>query len=243
MAKQLDLAPSALSELISGRRRLSPERASQVANKLGLESRESEYFFLLAQLEQARDFTIKESILKRLQALKPLSKIQALDLDAFKAISDWYHLAILHLCDQKNFVLTAKEASARLGISTFEAEAAIERLIRLDALTQDESGALVRAKNVFANSAIPNEALRRFHRQTLEKAIASIDEQLPQEKFIGSETFAINASRIEEANEILEECFSRMVQLFETDSNKTDVYHLGIQFFRLTRPLTKGTQL
>jgi uncharacterized protein (TIGR02147 family) len=83
-------------------------------------------------------------------------------------------------------------------------------------------------------STVPNEALRRFHRQMLGKAVESIDTQTPQEKIIGSETFAISEDVLEEANQLAEEFFQKMAQLRKKSKNPTQVYHLGVQFFNLT---------
>lgn len=241
MAKNLDVSPSTLSEMIRGKRNLSVERAMQIAAKLGLDSAESEYFCLLVQRGQVKDPGMQEIIQKRMQSLNPeASKINNLSVDLFRMIADWYHSAILHLCDLKDFNFKSTEIAQRLGITVFEAEAAIERLLRLELLSIDENGHAVRTNDFLAEATIPNESLRKFHKQTLEKAIDSLQSQTPSEKLMRTETITIDPALLPQADQLMEEFVAKLNLLFKKSENKTDVYHLGIQFFNLTKKRSRS---
>jgi hypothetical protein len=52
---------------------------------------------------------------------------------------------------------------------------------------------------------------------------------------VGSETFAFSDKHLREANQITEEYFQRMSALAKKPGQKNHVYHLGVQFFNLTK--------
>lgn len=239
-AKALEMAPSMLSEVLKGTKNLSQERALLIARKLGLTSSETEYFSLLIQFESARNPELKATIQARMNQANPKRETHDLSIDAFKMISDWYHLPILELSRLDGFTLTPESVSERLGITKLEADVAIERLERLELLVRDPQGRLVKDRDFWVvNARIPNQALRHYHRQMLEKAIESLETQTPQEKFVGSETFGIDPGQLPEANKIIDRFLTEMSELSARSKKRSEVYHLGTQFFRLTKPKSK----
>ena len=209
LAKQVGLASSTLCEIMKGKGNLSFEAAQRVASRLGLEGRDSEYFCLLVQLEAAKSTESKEAVLNQLKRLSPEQKIHDLSLDHFKVISDWYYAAILELT-YINIKLTPAVISKKLGISKLEAEVALERLLRLELLEVDSKGRLRKTIDyVQANSNIPNEAIRKHYRQTLQKALEAVDTQTPQEKISGTETLPIDVESLPEAKKIIDRFFFR----------------------------------
>lgn len=240
-ARQLELAPSMLSEVLRGKKNLSTSAALKVARKLGLEAREVEYFMQLVQLESTDDPDLKAALAGRIYDVAGQRKVHDFSVDLFKTISDWYHLPILELSRLDGFRLDADRAAGALGISRLEAEVAIERLERLELLKRDRKGRLVKERDLWMISAkVPNESLRRYHRQMLEKAIQSLESQTPSEKFVGSETFGIDPGQLGEAGEIIERFLGEMTQLSKRARKRTAVYHLGTQFFRLSSLATSA---
>src|SRR5258708_36824233 len=94
LARNLTLAPSYLSAILSGKKNLSAERALETAAGLQLNETEREYFCLLVQIESTTDPALKDSLLKRVRQLNPNVGVYDLSLDHFKIISDWPHFAI-----------------------------------------------------------------------------------------------------------------------------------------------------
>jgi uncharacterized protein (TIGR02147 family) len=240
-AQFLGITQAAVSQVLSGKKNLSSETALQVASKLRLGAAETEYFCLLVQLSAAKRPLAKESILNKLNSLNPQRPVRELSVDYFRSISDWYHLVIRNMTEIEGVDFSPKAIAARLGITPLEAEAAIERLCRLELIEKDperEGRYRKTADYVLTQSAVPNEALRAFHRQMMEKAVESLTTQTPREKVVGSETFAIDTGCLEEARRITEEYFQKMLALSRNPSKKTQVFHLGVQFFNVTRGRT-----
>ncbi len=238
MAKKIGISPSMLSALLAGKKKISVERAFEIGKKLKFDKKKNAYFVGLVQLDRAKSPEQKVELLEQLNLQIPQAQTFALHLDHFRMIADWYHLPILEMTQLDHSVLTPSSAATALGISKAEAEAAIDRLLRLDLLEKNRQGQLKKSKSLLrASSDVPNAALRRFHEQMFVKAQQSLHQQSPQEKFVGSETFAFDEKQLKQAEEIFEDCFSRMISLAGSKKSKKQVYHLGIQFFRLTKDI------
>lgn len=237
-AQVLGITQAGVSQVLSGKKNLSSETALQVASRLSLGELETEYFCLLVQLEATKKPLAREAVLKKINVLNPKRPVRELSVDFFRSISDWYPLVIRNMTEIEGVDFTPKAIAKRLGITSLEAETAIERLCRLELIEADPTcpGRYRKTQDyVVAKSAVPSEALRSFHRQMMEKASESLTTQSPQEKVIGSETFAIDTDCLEEARRITEDYFQRMLSLSKSSQKKTQVYHLGVQFFNVTK--------
>jgi len=235
-SKQLALAPGFVSDILNGRKNISIQSISKIVEGLKLNATEATYFNLLVQLESATTQESKLKITKTLESLYATRKSVCLNLDHFRIISDWYHVAILEMATSTDFVLNAVSISKNFEISKLEAQAALDRLLRLDLLELDLSGRYKKTNSsLLAQSEGPNEGLRRFHRQMLQKAIECLETQSNKEKFVGSETVAFDANMLPQVRDALEECFTKIVNIAKKSNKKNSIYHLGIQFFKINK--------
>ncbi len=178
----------------------------------------------------------KALLLEKINSLRSRRDVHSVPLDAFKALADWYHYAIIEGLRMKRFKPTPKNISKRLGISVIEAEVALERLVRLGMIEATEDGGFRQCHNGRkAVSTDSNLALQTFHQQMLEKAISSLSSQTPRERHIGSETFALDLSQIPEAQRRINDFLDDMADFFAGSEKPTEIYHLGVQMFRLSR--------
>ncbi len=234
-ARSLGIDASYLSSLISGKKNLSPELAAQIGIKLGLSGEELEYFTLLADYERTQSPEVKQAIASRLRKLSPQSSPRELSVELFQAISEWYHLPIIALCDTAEFDFNSESVSHYLGISKFQAEAAIERLERLEMIEKDlESGRYTKTIEwpVFS-SPITHGALNRFYQGMLERAGEALRQQPSDELYNGSERFAFDSEQMPEARALTNEYLDKMVALASHGKRKTEAYHLSVQLFNL----------
>ncbi len=233
MALLLGVAPSFLSTVLKGDKNLSFEMANRFAEKLGLNDSDRDYFCLLVQKEATKDPNLRESLAEKVRLANP--NHTDLSVEHFKVISNPLHFSILSATTLTGFEATAKSLAHALAVPQVEVELALERLESLEMIEKNERGFYEKVKaNPRVVSQSPNQALRKFHRETLTKAIDSLETQSPQEKVIGSETFTIDESQIEDFRKLADEFFDRALLLAKKSKKKTQVYHLGIQFFNLS---------
>ncbi len=119
-ASKLQLSPSALSEILNGKRRVSEQLAQKTLNLLGTDPRDQSK---ILQLFKQRHSEILEDSHE--------SNYLELKSDQFQIISKWHHFAILSLAETKGFKASPLWIAKRLGIKVVEAENALERLERL----------------------------------------------------------------------------------------------------------------
>jgi uncharacterized protein (TIGR02147 family) len=189
----------------------------------------------LIQLESTEDPAIRESLLSRLDSIRPGAKMHDLTVDHFRSIADWYCLPILELTMLEGFRFTPVNSARRLGISVAEAEAAIDRLARLGLLERQKNGGYRKTKTYLLFDAKGHpDAIRKFHRGLLQKALAAVEAQPPEERKGRSDVVPIDPRHLPEVEAILDRAAQEIWKLSTQSKRKTRVYALTTQFFNLT---------
>lgn len=235
-AGKLQISNSYLSEVLNNKKMLSVELAFKIALKLDLTDLETQYFCLLVQIDQEKDPAFREAFQDRLKKLNPKNKSHDLSVDVFKTISEWYHLPILELTYLPGFKATPDYVSKKLGISKSEAELALKRLIRLDLIQKVNKGIWKKAHNyLLSESKVSDSAFKHYHKQILEKAIASIDSQSPKERISATDVLAIDSKYLPEIDRLSQEFSSAVMKISERSKIKDTVYALSVHFLNLTK--------
>lgn len=225
-AKLLQMEPSSVSQILSGKRIASQKVVSQICARLSVAP------------EQAQAF--QQEILKRKKRIDTAELAShdyfQVNADIFAVIADWYHYAILELTFVREFKSNPKWIATKLGISATEATLAIERLKRLG-LIEEKNKKLVKTTAHLTNGpdGFTAPALRELQRQLLQKAIDAIDECAPEEKDITSMTMAIDPLKLPEARAKIRNFRRELCGFLETSGHQTRVYNLGVQLFPLSK--------
>ena len=236
-SNQIGVSASMLSEVLNGSKKLSPGKASIIANRLNLESDEERYFIGLVQLDGSGEGSQRDKVLSRLKEIYPRLEMRDLSIDHFHSIADWVCVAGLTLLDGFPGGLTADEIASRLDVSKLAAFEAMERWVRLDLVEMDVKDKYRRtsSEHLMMASQAPQGALKRFHRTMLEKAVISLEKQSNQEKYLGSETLAFDPADLPAIERIVEKAIGQILAKAKTGKKRTSIYHFGFQFFRLTK--------
>jgi uncharacterized protein (TIGR02147 family) len=234
LARDAGISPGLLSGVLRSKRPLSEKRAYQIADRLGWPAPRAKLFGALLRLERASDEKRRSELTVEVAALsRSEASFRRLGIDTFHLISRWYHYAILEATFLDDFVASAEWISRRLGIALVDASAAIARLKRLRLLS-DQNGRLRKTERHITTNDTPSLALRSFHLQMLEKAKLAIRNHPEPSRKISGVTMAIDPRRIPEANERVIR-FRRELMEFLEGGDRTALYHLSIQLFRLDK--------
>jgi uncharacterized protein (TIGR02147 family) len=240
-AHALDVSAAFLSNLFQGKKNLSLETALLVAEKLGYSDAETAQFCQLIQIANAKSSKLKAALTARRESpmTSPAPAFAPLELEAFQALSDWYHYGILVLCECDGFQANSGWIAKRLGIRKEDAEAAIGRLLRLG-LIKHANGTFARTETFIATTSDqPSQALRNHHLQMIEKAKNALQSQSIERRDITGITLAVRADQLPLAKKEIKRFRRRMARLLETPKGD-DVYQLNIQFFSLSHsPLSE----
>ncbi|MBI3555839.1 MAG: TIGR02147 family protein [Deltaproteobacteria bacterium] len=232
-ARDLALPASRLSEVLNGKQGLSRERASGIATTLGFSASESDVFCDLVESQHARGRVNRELAKVRLEKNRINSSFHDLQLDAFQAVSDWYHFALIQLISLPEFKNDPAWISKALGISAVEARDAMERLERLK-LIEVKRGKVTRLQEFVAvNEQTPSSAIRKFHRQVLERAMLALDNQPLEERSFSAIFVPIDKQRMVEAKRWIKNFRRRFCRKLDAGDANNSVYCLSVQFFNI----------
>ncbi len=245
-ARDLQLNPAHLSEVLNGKKGLSLNIAQAISKILGFSPEEKKVFCALVESQHARSRagkTLAKDLLEKLKKdrdeVDPQFRI--LTIDAFQATSNWYHFAILQLMQldafQSDKRTDIKRISKALGISPIEVQLAIETLKRLEVIEERNGKLLVLENYIASTSGVPSDALKKWHRQVLEKAMNALTLQSVDERDFSSIFFPIPRKALPEITAEIKSFRRRLCRKYSPMIPKEEVYSLSIQFFKLTNTM------
>ncbi|MBL7715284.1 MAG: TIGR02147 family protein [Bdellovibrionales bacterium] len=246
MARDLKVSPAYLSQVVSGSRALSEDRAFQISTQLSWPKWKKTLFLRLVRYGTLKTPELRSAaadeisgLLLRAGTFKHRAGFKRINHDEFKIVSDWVHLAIFEMASYKDFDGTPKWVADRLGVSVADAKAALMRLVAIE-LFRLEEGKFKRSSDNFRMTSTSSEAIRGFHRQHLRKAEKALDAQDPSIRDFSGTTMAIEFKKIPRAKALIRRFNTEMNQLMST-ADADAVYHLAVQLYRIdSEPKTES---
>lgn len=231
-ARDLNLSAPFLSQLMSGKKKLSPDRGSELLKKMDWPKSQKDLFLKSVRFENAKNSEHKNMIEAEIKNQKSFLQYQDLKLDTIQVISNWYYHAFLALLKTKNFKSDDEWISKRLGLSVEKVQSIISVLGHLGFI-QHQAGRWVAQYNMLRGKSVPSRALRDHHRQFLDLAKSALEQQSPEERDITGSTLAIDISKLPEAKKLIREFREQMSELLCDSEKSDDVYRLSVQLFRV----------
>lgn len=232
-SRDLRISVSQLSEIRSGKYGISAKKAAELADRLGL-SENQKYIF-------STDVKARHSRKKidRKLAIEKLSKIQIEQralLSEFQTekICTWQHFAVLEYLR----VHDCKEAEPNwlesFGLKVEDGQKIIQEL-RVAGVIEKNSQGLLRPTRMItrAGGSIPSRAIRNLHRSLLVRSIEMLETQSVDSKQFGAVVLPVNPRKISEAKALIQEFQEKFLKVMGSQSQKSKVYCLGVQFFSL----------
>lgn len=233
LARDLGVSAAFISQVFSGKKKISAERALHFSRALKLTDDEAS---ALVQLVAASG--------GRMAAARAVARpeIYSVDVECYKLLSRWYHLAILDLTTTKGFKPNVRWVADRLKITTQEVRDAIARLERLGLLEVSAKAWIKSQTRIQFPTDRSQKAVREFHAQMITKALAELEDGSAAAfaaRDITGTTMAIDAAKIPEAKKLIA-AFRRKLSSFLSDSESpNEVYQLNVQLFSLTKGARK----
>ena len=235
-AKLIDLPSGRLTEILSGKRKLTPAIAEKIAAKLGLECEDIKTFVTLAA--RTRKGTLAAPVLMGTASHDGIGRSggsqKQHSSDTFYVLADWYHQAIMSLMQTVDFQSDVNWIARRLGITNTEVKTAIDRLKRLKFIVEVEGEWVRSPGSLTTTHEISSAASKRFHRQTLEQATQAAEHGQTSGRDFSTLCIAFDPSRIEAVRELIKS-FRRDVSTLAEAGEHTEVYHLNIQMVPVSK--------
>ena len=218
-AAKLGLSSGALSEILQGKRILTPQLKKKIVQKLQL-----------SPLEQVEFFN--DELPGHLKSQK--MEYHRLSNDQFHLISDWWHFAILNLLNLKNFKSDTLWISQRLGLSPKVTQEAWDRLIRLGYIVQAGRKYQRGFPRIESSDDLFNLSVQKSHLQDLELIENSIQNYPIELRDHTALTFAVHKKDIKKAKELIRDFQDRFCAEIEVKQGDA-VYKLSMSLFPLTK--------
>lgn len=238
-ARDLEVSPGFLSRMLSGKKAtLSFRRAVDLGRRLKLDEQVERRLVKAAALGAIRDLDCRRFLAAGWGNEGPDNQFHVVELDQFRALAEWHHLAILDLSQVASFNPSIPWIAEQLQITTAQVESAVERLVRLKLLVIEEDGTWRKTNSkIVIPTKQSDPAVREHHKQMMERAVLAMEREgareFSQRKVISS-TLAIGSKHIAKAQALIEQFRTQLMEMTEKGGAE-EVYQLNIQFFRHTQ--------
>lgn len=238
-------SPSALLWMAKGTRLPSPDFLLKLRDYMGWQPNEYAYAQALVGLERAKNPEERKLYLERLKQIRPATgDLTIMDRKIVEAISHWHCVAILEMTHLVEFKNDSKWISERLGhiVTIEEVEHALTTLSEVGLIRIDKDSTLVRLKQGLRTPPnVPIQAVRSFHCEMMKLAQSAVYMQEPDERYFSGLTLSLNSKRLKEAQTFLADSTENFVELMHEPGDQ--VYHLAVQFFRLTATTSSSMEV
>jgi uncharacterized protein (TIGR02147 family) len=199
-----------MSDVLKGTYSLSYKRANDVAVKLKMKNTQRERFVFLvtaahAKNKEDRDFAVAQ--LKK-YSYKP---DRILDIKEFDLISAWYHLAILELARREDFLPEAEFIASKLSITKTQAQISLSRLQSLGLINLENPDKVNEKKMVYLLNQSSSQSVRSYHKQSLKKASAAIEELESSKRYAFTQNYSLTE---DEYNEVTKKIHDTVTEFF-----------------------------
>ena len=218
-ARSLNIHSSTLSAILNEKRKISPQQAQKILIELNINSKERKSILLKMMDEQTESASVV---------------FHSLSEDIFNVVSGWEHFALLSCLDLNSLGQTAQSLAQKLKIPETDTQQALARLKRFNLVRSESNLWYGTGKNFTTTDEIPSEAVRRTHREYIQKALTSIDRHSLEERDITGITLAVSSKKIAGAKKMIQNFRRELAEYLESDP-RDEVYRLNIQLFPLTK--------
>jgi len=233
-ARDLDISPSKLSEVLRGKCGLSLHAAELLCVHLNLSPVEAEHFMVLVEAAHSRNPVRKAQARDLLKSFQATHGYSELDIERFKIISDWQHLAILELMELENFQNNIEWIAEILNLDIFLVSESLERLEKFNLIEIKDNRYVPTQANLAVTSEVPSREMREFHLQMMAKATEIVDQGDKDERDVSHIIFAMDQKDYPRAQEALKKFRREFATSLQKDCQKNSLYSLGIQFIPIT---------
>lgn len=225
-AKRIGVSPSTVSEILSGKRHITPKLALRISQHLDLTPIATQALRRSAALTKLRSAVPDDEEINRVTD----SYFKPLDFEAFKLMSNWYHFGILSLSEVEGNRYSASWIAERLGITAREAKDALAVLEKLKLVRRRGNGFEQVVKPLSIETKGYESAIRIFLQQNLQLASDALETVPAELREINTTILAINPDKIEKARPLIKRFRRELADILEK-GKRTRVYNLSFQLF------------
>lgn len=233
-ARDLEISASKLSEVLRGKCGLSAHAAELLCAHLNLSEVETQHFVIMVESEHSRNSTRKAQAREILKGFQASHGYSELDIERFKIISDWQHLALLELMELDTFQSDLEWMAQSLDLDIFLVSESIERLEQFKLIEVKDGKYRPTGDNIAVSTKVPSREMVEFHLQMMARATESVDKGHVSERDVSHMILAMDEKDFPRAQEALKKFRREFATSLQENSEKNSIYSLGIQLVPVT---------
>ena len=240
-ARDLDISPSYLSQVLNGSRGLTAKSAASLFNRIGIPGSDQKIFTLEIKKEHARTEKTRQLIQKQIDSSLQENHAHELTPEMFASMSNWFTLVIFQLFHLKDAPLHSRiqftaYAEKKTGLPKEVIEHTITVLLELSLIKRAGKGLEPHHTTVWTTNGIPSSGIRQFHRQMIEQALNAIETQSLEERTLHSHQIPVLKSDVLQLNRDLLKFGNLILRKYGRAETRDAeiVYGLNLQLFKLS---------
>jgi uncharacterized protein (TIGR02147 family) len=225
-AKLLGVSSGRLTDILSGRRPITPKKASEWADRLAISPEDQRLFKILVDNE--------ERIRVDLRDKKKLTTDVLLDDDQFEVISDWQYFALMALVETSGFQSDIPWIAKKMSLSEERVTSVLKHLEHHKYISIDDQGRISNIHNSLATlTDIPSDVLQKANRDRVLLCLERMGDVNVLMRDVTSLSLPVDKTKMQEAKKLIRKFKGEMFDLLK-GSNPSEVYNLNIQLVPLT---------
>lgn len=211
-ARDLMMAPSTLSEVMSGKKKLSLKKTNELIELLKIPEWQGDLLKNQIIENQNEDIAAVEVKLP-----------EKLNENAVKSLTSNLDLGILEATHLKSFKPEFEWLAKKLDVTLDQVTFAVDRLQSVGLLRINEDGEWVDLSPFFSSTdGIPSRSIRAFHADVLSLARKKVLTQSVNERTVKTVVFSLEEEQVSEARNILNDAVARIMDLASKSEAKKD---------------------
>jgi uncharacterized protein (TIGR02147 family) len=237
--------PSLLSDILNGKRRISPDVALRISENLEFDDNETRFFQSLVFLSNAKsesERTFYETVVEKFM---PERHKKVVSYSKFPELKEWYYGVLDEMTCLADFKEDFAYLAKRLGpdVTPQGVELALKDLVTIGLIGRDSKGRLKRPKKwSIKEEKSPEKTehaqVRKYKKTFLEKGLVALENQRKSESYFRQTNVPIVLKNFEKVTDLADGFFDRVYDL-ENNKQAEEVFHVGILCYRLTEPNAK----
>jgi uncharacterized protein (TIGR02147 family) len=217
-AEKLGISSGALSEILKGKRKISPKLAKKIAARLHLDPIDTANFV---------GESLVESDNEGFQFLQ-------LQDDQFHLISEWFHFAILNLVKSEMCQHRPPWFAHQLNLPLKVTQEAIDRLMRLGLLVYENKKYVRTHGNIQTSDNILNLSIQKSNFEDLEMIREQLTALTNDERDVTSLTMLLEPKKMAEFKKFIRKAQDQFAAKYETTKSAT-AFRLTMALFPLKK--------
>jgi uncharacterized protein (TIGR02147 family) len=228
-----------ISWVVSGKRNMSASLTHKVSSILKIGKRESDYFELLVNHNQAKTTGERQHYLDRLVAFRS-TRTTIVDRDRDQYYSRWYYSVIRELVSLTDIKNESQISSLlRPPITRSEAREGLDLLERLGMIRLKNDKTYERIDTaLISGSNVDPAIIHGFQITTMQLAQSALHRFPKSDRNISTVTLSCSANDLARIHDRMAQMRAEIIEIACASGNADQVFQLNTQFYPLTKKIT-----